>query len=88
MSKRKQPIDKHLTIFDTKNVKDFYSKPRSNNFSNIRFFNFPPERVSNEDFKEYLCRNAINFTFTEFENYFFKCFKELYIKYPEKIQGR
>ena len=86
---KKNQSDKWVAILsDMANVKDFFHEPKYNFSLTREINNFLTEKLSKQDFIYYICRNAINFTFSEIENYFFKCFKELYVKYPEKIQGK
>lgn len=76
-------------VFHNEDIKDFnrdYNKRYYHQLKeDLKTFG---EGTSNQVFINYICRNAIHFTFTGIENYLFKCFYEFYLKYPEKIQNK
>ncbi|MCP6718650.1 MAG: hypothetical protein KJI71_00275 [Patescibacteria group bacterium] len=50
---------------------------------------FPKAGIDNYNrFLNYQCRNAIQTIHTELENYLFKCFRDIIIKYPRHIEEK
>lgn len=62
---------------------------KSNEYLKLMKSIFPGVKIDNyEKFIEYQGRNAIQFFYSELEHYLFKCFKEIFLLYPQKLENK